>query len=398
MRLLYLDARVPCASTSVLNSDFAASCSLNGLSGDSVLVTCNTGFYGGGYATCVTGANTSSFSSVFCFKTEPSPSEDLDFVCENLVVPAAEFPALNVFTDQCATRPSGEDSDGTSTSEGTGTYSVGISVPLSGVELTDWTDDVENQFLDSLAGSTELDVDHFSITSVTAAESGGVNVEVEVIDLADLEEANGVASQDYEFPADWGAGDTEVEAPVEVAADTSEQTEAPTYSVDLTATLDDLTVSDWTDDVETEFLGALATSADLPVNRFEVLSVTAADTGGVEVEVAITDIADLEEANDLATLDFEFPESLGAVETEADAPEVETTSDDADNSDDADEDDEDDTSTLLDQTDTSTLLDQVDTETLDDETSLEDFIYSGSDKLRATSLYLCFLGLLYLLF
>ena len=53
---------VSCASTEVANSDYAATSSISGSTGDTVLVTCDAGFEGGGNTTCQADAHGVSFT------------------------------------------------------------------------------------------------------------------------------------------------------------------------------------------------------------------------------------------------------------------------------------------------------------------------------------------------
>jgi len=62
---------LPCTSTSVANSNYAAANSITGSTGDIVTVSCNAGFSGGGIATC---SVSGSFNAVACTANPCSPS------------------------------------------------------------------------------------------------------------------------------------------------------------------------------------------------------------------------------------------------------------------------------------------------------------------------------------
>jgi len=252
--------------------------------------------------------------------TEPPPTEPAEE--EVCVAPSTEAPVPTepVVEEVCPTTeppatedPSAtEDPDGDSSEEPS--FSVSVSTTFSELTVADWTDEVEADFLAVFAAAANVDLTRIEVISITSADIG-IYVQVEITDFTEEAEADDVATLDYEFPENFGAAETEVD--VLVAEDAEVE---PTYTVSVSATLADVSLLDWTPDVESVFLSALATAVDVAVNRFEVIAVISSDAGGVDIEVEVSDFADIEEADSLATLDYEFPEELGVVETEVGTP------------------------------------------------------------------------------
>ena len=66
-----------CTSTQVANSDYAASNSIFGTTGQEVVVTCNAGYSGSGTATCSTSG---TFNAVSCTGTQAKVNKPHAFV------------------------------------------------------------------------------------------------------------------------------------------------------------------------------------------------------------------------------------------------------------------------------------------------------------------------------
>ena len=267
--------------------------------------------------------------------TEPPPTEPAEEECivppteapvteepaeEECIVPPTEAPVTEDPTSsEESTDTEATGTQGTATSEELSdepSYSVSVFTSFSELTVADWTDEVEAEFVAAVATTANLALNRVEVISVTSSDVG-IDVEVKLTDFTDEAEAGDVAALDYIFPDNFGAAETEVDA---VVATSEEPEAAPTYSVSVSATLADVSLSDWTPDVESVFLSALATTVDVAVNRFEVIAVISSEVGGIDVQVEVTDLGDIEQANSLATLDYEFPEEFGAVETEVGTP------------------------------------------------------------------------------
>ena len=61
--IFFLSAKTDCTATKVDNSDKSADNSITGKTGDKVLVTCDSGYFGTGDATCL---ENGTFSEVKC--------------------------------------------------------------------------------------------------------------------------------------------------------------------------------------------------------------------------------------------------------------------------------------------------------------------------------------------
>lgn len=94
-----------------------------------------------------------------------------------------------------------------------------------------------------------------------------------------------------------------------------------TWSVAVTSTLSDLTLDDWSDDVEELFIQGIADSFGVDSSRVNVISVTA---GSVVVETAVTDFESLDDAETFVAVieivAIVLDEALGSVEIEVAAP------------------------------------------------------------------------------
>ena len=113
------------------------------------------------------------------------------------------------------------------------------------------------------------------------------------------------------------------QAPTTMSTTSTGSTQAPvsTWSVAVTSTLSDLTLDDWSDDVEELFIQGIADSFGVDSSRVNVISVTA---GSVVVETEVTDFESLDDAETFVAVieivAIVLDEALGSVEIEVAAP------------------------------------------------------------------------------